>query len=133
MTGDTTHVCVRCGSRDTVPGRFGRRCDECLQTLLDDADAVASDHEVPTVTRTPAADARRQRQRDAIDPLSRCRNVTSAGIYTDGDDSRVEVLLAEGTHGVPITVAETLSTYGLEITDVSPRTVDPVQLLVTAR
>lgn len=124
---DTAAVCVRCGSRETVPGRFGRRCIDCVDDLLAESDAaLRSRHDT---------DDAGDRQRDALDPLSRCRRVVAAGIYRAKSRSaatHVEIVLEEGTHGVPITVTETLSSFGLEITDVSPRTRDPVQLLVVA-
>jgi len=125
---DTTVVCVRCDSREAVPGRFGLRCSECVQELLAESDAALQ-------TRSDTDDAA-DRQRAALDPLSRCRRVVAAGIYRTGargDGTHVEVVLEKGTHGVPITVAETLSSHGLEITDVSPRTRDPVQLRIVAR
>jgi len=125
---DTAAVCVRCGSREAVPGRFGRRCSECVQELLAESDAALQGRH----DTDDAAD----RQRGALDPLSRCRRVIAAGIYRTGargDGTHVEVVLEKGTHGVPITVAETLSSHGLEITDVSPRTRDPVQLRLVAR
>jgi len=146
----TVDVCVRCGERDPVSGRFGYRCQSCLRELQDETESERGTHDVPVVTRTTRADsdhdgsagyddARGRRLRDALDPLSRCRSVTSAGVYGpddgfhSGSGERVEVVLADGTHGVPVHVAEILSSYGLEITAVTPLTVDPVQLLVVAR
>lgn len=29
-----TDTCVRCGENKSVPGKYGRRCSECLDELL---------------------------------------------------------------------------------------------------
>ena len=44
-----TDTCVRCGERPSVPGRFGRRCDECLTELFAKPDGHPDDATVLTL------------------------------------------------------------------------------------
>jgi len=42
-------TCVRCGENPSVPGRFGRRCDECLTELFGKSDGHPDDATVLTL------------------------------------------------------------------------------------
>jgi len=68
-------TCVRCGENPSVPGRFGRRCDECLTELFGKSDGHPDDAVVLTL-EYPDGRARRYVIDDAGDGTHRFAEFT---------------------------------------------------------
>jgi hypothetical protein len=110
-------TCVRCGERPTVPGKFARRCSDCLDSILG---TTPDDLNAAQVTLS------------GVQMVVQADVVEQPNLKTGTTDAHLEVVCAPEHDTVPPRVLRILAECGLGIRDVTPQG-DPAHLFVTAR